>query len=29
VMPGAIRLAANDLRAVRENLTAGTRVYFY
>ena len=29
VMPGAIRLAASDLRAIRENLTAGTRVYFY
>jgi len=29
VMPGAIRLAAADLRAVRENLTAGTRIYFY
>lgn len=29
VMPGAIRLAEGDLRAIRENLTAGTRVYFY
>lgn len=29
VMPGAIRLNASDLRAIRENLTAGTRVYFY
>lgn len=29
VMPGAIRLAAADLKAVRENLSTGTRVYFY
>lgn len=29
VMPGAVRLAAGDLRAIRDNLTAGTRVYFY
>lgn len=29
VMPGAIRLAARDLRAIRENLMAGTRVYFF
>lgn len=29
VMPGAIRLAEADLRAIRENLSAGTRVYFY
>ncbi len=29
VMPGAVRLAAGDLRAIRETLTAGTRVYFY
>lgn len=29
VMPGAVRLAAADLRAIRDNLTVGTRVYFY
>lgn len=29
VMPGAIRLAASDLRAIRENLVRGTRVYFF
>lgn len=29
VMPGAIRLSVNDLRAVRENISAGTKVYFY
>jgi hypothetical protein len=29
VMPGAIRLNVGDLRAIRENLSAGTRVYFY
>lgn len=29
VMPGAIRLAARDLRAIRENLMRGTRVYFF
>lgn len=29
VMPGAIRLDAGDLRAIRANLSAGTRVYFY
>jgi hypothetical protein len=29
VMPGAIRLAAADLKAVRKNLSTGTRVYFY
>lgn len=29
VMPGAIRLAARDLRAIRENLVPGTRVYFF
>lgn len=29
VMPGAVRLAARDLRAIRENLGAGTRVYYY
>ncbi|MBA3918947.1 MAG: hypothetical protein C0516_10225 [Gemmatimonas sp.] len=29
VMPGAIRLEAADLRAIRENLSPGMRVYFY
>jgi hypothetical protein len=29
VMPGAVRLSAADLAAIRENLTAGLRVYFY
>lgn len=29
VMPGAFRLAARDLAAIRESLTAGTRVYFF
>jgi hypothetical protein len=29
VMPGAIRLAERDLRAIRENLAPGTRVYFF
>jgi hypothetical protein len=29
VMPGAIRLAVDDLRAIRENLSTGTRVYFF
>lgn len=29
VMPGAIRLEAADLRAIRENLAPGMRVYFY
>ena len=29
VMPGAIRLSVRDLRAIRENLVAGTRVYFF
>ncbi len=29
VMPGAIRLSASDLAAVRENITPGMRVYFY
>jgi hypothetical protein len=29
VMPGAVRLSAGDLKAIRENLTLGTRVYFY
>jgi hypothetical protein len=29
VMPGAIRLDARDLRAIRENLRTGTRVYFF
>ncbi|MCZ8203261.1 L,D-transpeptidase [Gemmatimonas sp.] len=29
VMPGSVRLDAGDLRAIRENLTPGTRVYFY
>ena len=29
VMPGAIRLTADDLSAIRENLSVGTKVYFY
>lgn len=29
VMPGAIRLSDRDLRAIRANLAAGTRVYFF
>ena len=29
VMPGAVRLDVRDLRAIRENLSPGTRVYFY
>ena len=29
VMPGAILLPESDLRAIRESLGAGTRVYFY
>ena len=29
VMPGAIRLAEADLRAIRENLSGGTRVYVF
>jgi len=29
VMPGAVRLSAADLAAVRENLTPGMRVYFF
>ncbi len=29
VMPGAFRLAARDLAAIRESLTAGIRIYFY
>jgi hypothetical protein len=29
VMPGAVRLNAADLQAIRENLTPGTRIYFY
>lgn len=29
VMPGSVRLDAGDLQAIRENLTPGTRVYFY
>lgn len=29
VMPGSIRLDRRDLRAISENLTPGTRVYFY
>jgi hypothetical protein len=29
VMPGAFRVAARDLAAIRESLAAGTRVYFY
>lgn len=29
VMPGAIRLAERDLRAIRENLAPGVRVYFF
>jgi hypothetical protein len=29
VMPGAIRVAERDLRAIRENLVPGTRVYFF
>lgn len=29
VMPGAVRLAESDLRAIRANLVAGTRVYFF
>lgn len=29
VMPGAVRLSAADLAAIRENITPGMRVYFY
>lgn len=29
VMPGGIRMALPDLRAIRENLGRGTRVYFF
>lgn len=29
VMPGALRLSAADLAAVRESITSGTRAYFY
>ncbi len=29
VMPGAVRVSAKDLAAIRENLTTGTRVYFF
>jgi hypothetical protein len=29
VMPGAVRVSAADLKAIRENLTPGTRVYFF
>ena len=29
VMPGAVRVAAADLAAIRENLTRGMTVYFY
>jgi hypothetical protein len=29
VMPGALRMSEGDLRAIRENLTGGMRVYFY
>ena len=29
VMPGAVRVSAADLLAIRENLTTGTRVYFF
>jgi len=29
VMPGTIRLEAADLRAIRENLAPGMRIYFY
>jgi hypothetical protein len=29
VMPGAVRLSASDLAAVRENITSGMRIYFF
>lgn len=29
VMPGAVRLSASDLAAIRENITPGMRVYFF
>lgn len=29
VMPGTIRLEAADLKAIRENITLGMRVYFF
>ena len=29
VMPGAVRVAPADLAAIRDNLTAGVRVYFF
>lgn len=29
VMPGAVRVSARDLAAIRENLTTGTKVYFF
>lgn len=29
VMPGTIRLEAGDLKAIRENITLGMRVYFF
>lgn len=29
VLPGAVRVSASDLQAIRANLTPGTRVYFY
>jgi hypothetical protein len=29
VLPGAVRVGANDLRAILPNLSAGVRVYFY
>lgn len=29
VMPGAVRVSAADLVAIRENLTTGTKVYFF
>lgn len=29
VMPGTVRVSAADLKAIRENITSGMRVYFY
>jgi hypothetical protein len=29
VLPGSVRLRAEDLRAIRKNVDVGMRVYFY
>jgi predicted DNA binding CopG/RHH family protein len=29
VMPGTVRISENDLKAIKENITLGMRVYFF